>query len=85
MSGPFVIAKFQKNSKEAVYVAVSEYRQASYIDLRTYADYDGGGLRPTRKGVSLRIGLLPELRAALDRADVEARRFGLLKDEEIVT
>ena len=80
MSEPTIIATIEKSNKESVVVTLSTYRQSNRIDVRTFGNYDGEGLRPTKKGVSLDIAHLPELLDAVTRATDEACRLGLLKD-----
>jgi hypothetical protein len=41
-------------------------------------DDPSGGLVPTKKGISLKVERLPELIAALQAAEAEARNRGLL-------
>ena len=73
------IASVPKNSREEVRIALSEYRGTPLIDVRTFSDYSGEGeLKPTAKGVSLRIARLPELIEALEKARAEAERRGLI-------
>ncbi|MGH2354089.1 MAG: transcriptional coactivator p15/PC4 family protein, partial [Chloroflexota bacterium] len=59
----------RKNSVEVVRVALREYQGRRYLDIRLwYWSEDGPEetLRPSRKGVTLRVEQLPELRDALD-------------------
>lgn len=62
-----VVATLEKNSRESVVVALSTFNGHDLIDIRIFVDGDDGPL-PTRKGVSLRIGQLPELIRALNDA-----------------
>jgi hypothetical protein len=63
MSGPTIIATLEKNSRESVRIALDEYRGVSLVDVRVMAPaIDPTGLPiPTKKGIALRIELLPEL------------------------
>jgi hypothetical protein len=72
------IAEFPKNRTETVVVALTEFNGLDLIDVRIHGAYDGGEHRATRKGVSLRVGLLDDLIAALSRARDEAERRGLI-------
>jgi len=67
-----------KNAAEEVRVALSEFRGASLIDLRIFADLGDGDRHPTKKGLALRIDRLPQLIDALERARDEAARRGLI-------
>jgi hypothetical protein len=73
------IARFTKNKREAVVVALSEYKGVNLIDMRVFAATDEGD-KPTPKGLALDIQRLPDLRAALERAEGEARRLGLIPE-----
>ena len=77
---PITIARFTKNKRESVVVALSEYRGVNLIDLRVFAATDEGD-KPTQKGVALDVKRLPNLRDAIERAEAEAKRLGLLLDK----
>lgn len=71
------IAELPKNRRETVRVGWNPFKGNQYIDLRVYAD-NGADLVPTGKGVMLAPSKLPELIAALQKAEAEARTAGLL-------
>jgi predicted phosphoadenosine phosphosulfate sulfurtransferase len=60
-----VIAQFEKNATEVVRVSLTEYRGRQLIDLRVYYSDDEGQYRPTKKGVSLAVGLYGDFKKAL--------------------
>ena len=70
----------RKNSVEEVRVALRDFRGEAFVDVRLFVDIVGGpdGRQPTRKGVSLKVRALPDLINLLQRAEVEARRRGLI-------
>lgn len=73
------IATLEKNRAEDVRIALTEYMGADLVDLRTWANFgDDGERKPTRKGVCLRVGQLPDLIRALEAARDTAERRGLL-------
>ena len=78
MSAP--IAALQKNSFQEIRVELNEFRGYDLINLRVWAEpRDGGSERiPTKAGIACKVALLPELIAALQKAEAEARRLGLL-------
>ncbi len=62
----------QRNEREIVRVALSEFNEREYIDIRIfYKDEASGEYKPTKKGVTLAKELYPELKKAiLDIGDV---------------
>ena len=72
------IARLTKNKRESVVVALDEYMGTQLIHVRQHYVDDAGEDHPTRQGVCLNIARLPELRAALQAAEEEAIRRGLL-------
>ena len=65
-----LVAEFQKNEIELVRLSLTQYKGKDYFGLRLYYREEGEW-EPTRKGLCLAIGLLPELKNAikvLDRA-----------------
>jgi len=73
-----IVATVEKNSREAIRVALRSYRGRRFVDCRLYYD-DKGELRPTGKGFGIAAALLPDLRAALDAAETAARAEGLIE------
>jgi len=67
MSEP--IAIIPKTSIDDIRVMWSEYKGRRYLDIRVYTEIDGKTDRvPTKKGVTLRPDLIPELIKALESA-----------------
>src|SRR4051794_36122737 len=77
---PVRIARFVKNRRECVIVTLKEYAGVKLADIRVFAATNEGDL-PTSKGVALDIRRLPDLKAAIERAEAEAQRLGLLSRE----
>ena len=79
---PIPIAVVRKNGLEEIRVALTSYHGVPLVDVRTFADFGSGDERKaTKKGVSVKITALPELRRALEQAEDEARRIGLIPTE----
>ena len=77
-----LIAVIEKGRTVDVRVNLIEYQGQLFIDLRTFRVVDALGDRvATRKGVRLPVGKIPELRAALEKAEAVARERGLLECE----
>jgi transcriptional coactivator p15 (PC4) len=81
MSAPVIIAVIAKNSRETVRIALDQYHGADLVDIRVTVELNAETKVPipTKKGISLRIEQLPELIAALQAAEAEARKRGLLE------
>ncbi|MQY60392.1 hypothetical protein GH153_00930 [bacterium] len=66
-----VVSQFNKNSIEIVKVITQEWKGKEYIDLRIWImqnPADPGSEKPTQKGLTLDIELLPKLIDALKKA-----------------
>jgi hypothetical protein len=65
MSDP--IAIIRKSSSDEMRVMWKEYKGRRYLDIRVYTETDGKADKvPTKKGVTLRPDLVPELIKALE-------------------
>lgn len=74
-----LIALIRKNDREHVRVRLTAFNGHDLVDVRIFAS-DGSDAKPTREGVCVNISRLPELRAALEKAEMEARKLGLLEE-----
>ena len=69
MSDPRTLLVLPKNSREEIRLSITEFKGATYVDLRTwYEPREGGERKPSREGVSLRPQALPQLLEALKTA-----------------
>jgi hypothetical protein len=67
-----LIHAFPRNDREEVCVSAGEYRDKMYVDLRVFfRDGETDELRPTKKGLTIALDFLPELRKALEKAALE--------------
>lgn len=73
---PATVASFAKNRRETVRVTLSRFEEIDLIDIRSFAGNDQD--IATKKGLSLRVALLPKLIEGLQLAEVEARKRGLI-------
>jgi hypothetical protein len=79
-----VISKVTKNARETVFLSLSEYKGHRLIDLRVHVPGDQEGeWVPTRKGVSLAVGLYPEFKQALKELEEALIKQGLLDPEDL--
>jgi len=68
MSEQRLIAEFDKNSVEKIKVHLQRWKNQTYVDLRVYFVDDEMAEQPTKKGITLNVELLGELRKAVDAA-----------------
>jgi hypothetical protein len=73
-----VIEMIQKNAKEHIRVELTEFKGHDLVGVRVYAETDSGMLA-TRKGITVRVELLPEIVTALQKAQEIAAREGLIE------
>jgi len=73
-----VIHSFQKNPEEEVRFSVREYKERQYLDLRLwFLSQNDGEYRPTKKGITLALEHLPELKKGIERAGRAVQELGL--------
>ena len=74
MNEETIVAIIPKNSMDDIRVRWSEYKGYRYLDIRIFTEIDGkDGKTPTKKGVTLRPDLIPELMKALESAQAAQR------------
>jgi hypothetical protein len=61
-----IVYAFPKNTREEVRATLGEFGGFAVASLRVWVDRHGGAFRPTTKGLTLRVGHLPELRRAVE-------------------
>lgn len=69
-----MIYEFNKNPTELVRITLSEYRGKKYADVRIYYDAGQGAAadwRPGKKGLSLPVYLLNDLREGAEKAQTQ--------------
>ena len=61
-----VIYRFPRKQDEEVYISLREYKDRQYIDLRIFFQpKDSDEMRPTKKGITIEIELLKELKKGI--------------------
>jgi hypothetical protein len=76
-----VIAELPKSATETIRVALTTYQGRTGCDIRVYAVYrTTGEVGPTKAGLRVPLTMLPDLRAAIEEAERQARVAGLLGD-----
>lgn len=61
------VFEFERNPTEKVVVSMSVFKGRQLADLRTYYESEEDEWRPTKKGVSVPVEKLPELKEAVDK------------------
>ncbi len=74
------ISVIRKNAAEEIRVELTQFNGHDLINVRVWTDPRTGGVEriPTKAGIACNARLLPELIAALQQAEAEARMRGLL-------
>ena len=79
-----ILHQFPKNATEEIRVSLTEYKGHKLIDLRIYYEpEDGGERRPTKKGITIDVGLYPELKKAMIKVEKELLKKKLLEQEAL--
>ena len=75
---------FRKNHNEEVRASIRKFKDRIYVDLRVWLERDNGHAEfsPTKKGLTLSVYVLPELKAAVQALEDELKQRGLLETKE---
>ena len=77
MTDAVTIAVIGKNRREEVRIVLDTFKGTQLIDMRVFAAFTSGNIMmPTKKGLSLRVEMLPDLIAALSQAQDKAEELG---------
>ena len=66
-----LIAEFGKNSSEIVRIQLVQYKDQELLDVRVWVLRDEKNYVPTKKGISLRVNQIEDLKQAIDKAAKE--------------
>ena len=78
---PIVLAQWPRGEREVIRVTLTKYRGRISIDIRLWFLVEGGEPRPSRRGISLRLKEISDIRKALRRAQKTAVELGLFEQE----
>jgi hypothetical protein len=79
-----VISRVPKNAREVLFLSLSEFKGHRLIDIRVHVPGDKEGeWVPTRKGVSLAVGLYPAFKQALAQVEEAMLQQGHLDPEDL--
>lgn len=65
------LATIQKNSREELRVSLDDFKGQRLVSLRVWFRAEDGTMRPGRKGLAVRLELLPAVLEALGKALAE--------------
>jgi len=82
-----LICQIEKNSREEIRVQLREFKGHQLLDIRTfYFTSEGGEPKPSPKGVSVAIRLLPQLKEAILEAENVLKEAGVIsEDGKVIT
>ena len=72
----------EKNSRESLVINQSEFKGVKLVDIRVFYKDEAGDLKPTKKGVSVRLEQLDALIKALSTVSATAREQELVEENE---
>ncbi len=83
MTEPLTHAQLVKNNREQLRISSEVYQGVPLVQLRVVVKLteSSGIWSPTKKGVAFQPHMLPDVIAALQRAEAHARELGLLHEE----
>ena len=70
----------EKNSRESLVINQSEFKGVKLVDVRVFYKDEAGDLKPTKKGVSVRLEQLDALIKALSTVSATAREQELVEE-----
>ena len=76
------IRTIRKNQREQIQIGLTEFMGWNLVDVRIFAD-NGAELVATKKGVTFKTSLLPEVIEALEQALKEAKAAGVFIEQEV--
>jgi len=79
-----VISRVTKNAREVIFLSLSEFKGRRLVDIRVHVPGDQEGeWVPTRKGISLSVGLYPAFKEALGELEEALLAQGLIDTEDL--
>lgn len=75
------VASVPENQREEVRITLENYSGHNLVRQRVWFKQDAFEMRPGKQGLVLQIRRLPELIKALQKAQNEAEKLGLLESE----
>jgi hypothetical protein len=81
LAEPVIVAQFWKSRRrdECIRLTLSNYKGKPIADLRVFFTTPTGHMQASKKGVTVGIARLPELRQMLERAEAKAIELDLIE------
>lgn len=80
-----IVYRFQKNPEEEVRFSVKAYKDRQYLDLRLwFQTSEKGEYFPTKKGLTLSLDYLSELKKGIDKVQKTAQEIALQREPQPV-
>lgn len=78
------ICQLPKNTREAIWFRLGEFKGHKFIDMRVFVKEDGKDPTPTKKGLAVSPQLWPQFRAALNQVEAAMIEQGWLDREDLI-
>ena len=75
----------EKNSRESLVINQTEFKGVKLVDVRVFYKDENGDLKPTKKGVSVRLNQLDALIKALSEVSAAVREQEPAEENETST
>ncbi len=74
-----ILYQFSRGQDETIYFSLNDYKNRKYLDLRVFFQpKDSDEMRPTKKGLTLAVELIPELKKGISICE---KKLHLVKTE----
>lgn len=71
-----LVHSFPKNESEEIRLSLREYKNRHYLDMRLFFQpADGTEMVPSKKGLTIGVDFLPELKRGLTKCEEEIRQI----------
>ncbi|MBT3204310.1 MAG: transcriptional regulator [Gammaproteobacteria bacterium] len=71
-----IITDIEKNSSEFIRAELTEFKGHDLFSLRVYVEKEGQDPQPTRKGITVNVKLIPEIKQAIHLVEKELIELG---------
>ena len=69
-----LIDEFEKNNREKVMISIKEFKKNYYLDIRVYFENKEGEYSPSKKGITISLELLDDLKEAIEKVEKELNK-----------